>query len=77
MEYSVIGEMDGEPIFDNETEALERAKSIGCVGTHKHGDRYMACESHDILTSVNNGLYNSDIEIFIDEVKEFINKTDK
>jgi hypothetical protein len=77
MEYSVIGEMDGEPIFDNETEALERAKSIGCVGVHKHGDGYMACESHDILTSVNNGLYNSDIEIFIDEVKEFINKTDK
>ena len=77
MEYSIIGVMDDEPIFDNETEALERAKSIGCVGTHRHGDGWMACESHDIATSVRKGLYNSDIDVFIDELKEFINKTEK
>lgn len=72
--FSIIGEMDGEPIFSTEQEALERAKAIGCVGLHKHGDGYMACESHDINESLRQGLYKTDYDVFIDEVRELINK---
>lgn len=76
-EYSVVGEMDGEPIFSTEEEALERASQIGCSGTHKHEEGWMACTSHDILQDVNNSLYKDEYDIFINEVKDIINNNNK
>ena len=76
-EYSIIGEMDGEPIYSTEEEALERARQLGCSGTHKHGEGYMACESHSILQGTKLSLYKDEYDIFIEEVKEFINKNQK
>ena len=73
-EYSVIGEMDGEPIYSTEDEALKRASVIGCSGTHKHGEGYMACQSHPILQDVKNSSFASEYDIFIEEVKDIINK---
>lgn len=73
-EYSVIGEMDGEPIFSTEEEALERASVIGCSGTHKHGEGWMACSSHSILLDVRNSSFANEYDIFIEEVKDIINK---
>jgi hypothetical protein len=73
-EYSVIGEMDGEPIYSTEDEALKRASVIGCSGTHKHGEGYMACQSHPILQDVKNSTFASEYDIFIEEVKDIINK---
>ena len=72
--YSIIGEMDGEPIYSTEEEALERAEEIGCSGTHKHGDGWMACSSHPILQGVKTSLYKDEYDIFIEEVKDIINK---
>jgi hypothetical protein len=71
--YSVIGEMDGEPIYSTEEEALERAEQLGCSGTHKHEDGYMACSSHSVLQGVKTSLYKDEYEIFIEEVKDIIN----
>ena len=71
--YSVIGDMDGEPIYSTEEEALERALALGCSGTHKHEDGYMACESHTILQGVKTSLYKDEYDIFIEEVKNIIN----
>lgn len=76
-EYSIIGEMDGEPIYSTEEEALERARQLGCSGLHKHGEGYMACESHSILQGTKLSLYKDEYDIFIEEVKEFINKNQK
>jgi hypothetical protein len=76
-EYSIIGEMDGEPIYSTEEEALERARQLGCSGTHKHGEGYMACESHTIFLGTKLSLYKDEYDIFIEEVKEFINKNQK
>lgn len=33
-------------LFVTEKEALSKAEKIGCEGTHKHGDKFMPCESH-------------------------------
>lgn len=71
--YSVIGEMDGEPIYSTEEEALERAAELGCSGTHKHEDGYMACSSHSVLQGVKTSLYKDEYDIFIEEVKDIIN----
>jgi len=76
-QYSVIGEMDGEPIYSTEEEALTRASEIGCSGTHKHEDGWMACSSHTILQDVNNSLYKDQYDIFIEEVKDIININNK
>ena len=72
--FSVIGEMDNEPIYSTVEEALERAEQIGCSGYHRHGEGYMACESHDITIKASNGLYKTDYDVFIDEVRSLINK---
>ena len=72
-DYSVIGEMDGEPIYSTEEEALERAEQLGCSGIHKHEDGYMACSSHSVLQGVKTSLYKDEYEIFIEEVKDIIN----
>jgi hypothetical protein len=72
-EYSITGEMDGEPIYSTEEEALRRAEEIGCSGTHKHGDGWMACSSHPILQGVKTSLYKDEYDIFIEEVKSIIN----
>ena len=71
--YSVIGEMGGEPIFSTEEEALDRALELGCSGFHKHQDGYMACQSHQILEGVKNSLYKDEYDVFIDEVRNIIN----
>jgi len=72
--YSVIGEMGDEPIFSTESEALDRAIELGCSGFHKHQDGYMACETHQILEGVKNSLYKDEYDIFIEEVRNIINK---
>ena len=72
--YSVIGEMGDEPIFSTESEATDRAIELGCSGFHKHQDGYMACQSHEILQGVKNSLYKDEYDIFIEEVRNIINK---
>ena len=47
---------DGEielPLYDNEEEALEKAKELGCSGVHSHSldgkEVFMPCSDHDII----------------------------
>ena len=47
---------DGEielPLYDNEEEALEKAKELGCSGVHSHTldgkEVFMPCSDHDII----------------------------
>ena len=47
---------DGEielPLYDNEEEALEKAKELGCSGVHSHSldgkEVFMPCSNHDII----------------------------
>ncbi len=51
-----VGEVDGLPLFTDEKDALEYAKTLGCEGTHEHsidGDIfYMPCSDHDIVKSL-------------------------
>jgi len=75
--YSVVGDMDGEPIYSTEEEALTRAEELGCSGTHKHEDGWMACSSHEILIGAKTSLYKDEYEIFIEEVKDIINNQQK
>ena len=72
-----IGEIDGLPIFDNEEEARKYGiENYGCVGVHQHRPgEYMPCEAHDILMNKINNLYKNDDEVFIDEIRNIINKT--
>lgn len=34
-------------MFDSEEEALERAAALGCEGTHRAGEKFMPCGTHD------------------------------
>ena len=44
------------PLFDNEEEALEAAKEMGCEGVHEHtldgNTVYMPCADHDIISAL-------------------------
>lgn len=42
-------EMDeaGEDMFDNPQQASDRAQKLGCSGTHRAGEKWMPCSSHD------------------------------
>jgi len=44
--FNIIGDVDGEPVYSTEEEALQRASELGCEGTHRHGEGFMACSSH-------------------------------
>lgn len=58
--YAKVGSMitDGTelPLFDNEEDALEYAKEIGCEGLHEHtldgNVVYMPCSDHDIISTL-------------------------
>ena len=44
------------PLYDNEDEALEKAKELGCDGIHEHTldgkTVYMPCADHDIISNL-------------------------
>jgi predicted metal-dependent TIM-barrel fold hydrolase len=72
-----IGQVDGLPLFDNEEEARRYGiENYGCVGVHQHKPgEFMPCESHDVLMNSINNLYKNNDEVFIDEIRNIINKT--
>ena len=50
-QFTLMGYIDGEPIFSTKQEAEDYAVNKGCVGSHEHKDEngnlvYMACETH-------------------------------
>ena len=58
-QFTLMGYIDGEPIFSTKQEAEDYAVNKGCVGSHEHRDEngnlvYMACETHptDLTTIV-------------------------
>jgi len=44
------------PLYDNEDEALEKAKELGCSGVHSHSldgkEVFMPCADHDIISNL-------------------------
>jgi len=72
-----IGQLDGLPLFDNEEEARRYGiENYGCVGVHQHRPgEFMPCEAHDVLMKSLNNLYKNNDEVFIDEIRNIINKT--
>ncbi len=76
-DFEKIGELDGLPIFNNPEEARRYGiEKYGCAGVHQHREgEYMPCEAHDILINSLNGLYKNKDEVFMDELKNIINKT--
>ena len=44
------------PLYDNEDEALEKAKELGCSGVHSHSldgkEVFMPCSDHDIISNL-------------------------
>ena len=72
-----IGQVDGLPLFDNEEEARRYGiENYGCVGVHQHRPgEFMPCEAHDVLMNSINNLYKNNDEVFIDEIRNIINKT--
>jgi len=52
--FSMVGKMDGQPLFSTIEEALKMAEVFGCEGYHEHkiGDStyYMPCEKHNFET---------------------------
>ena len=53
-EFADIKEIEGVPVFVNESQANQMASNIGCAGSHKHEVEgtiyYMPCQSHTIAT---------------------------
>jgi len=51
-----VGEVNGLPLYVNESDAKAAAKELGCNGTHEHvldGDVfYMPCSNHEIVESL-------------------------
>ena len=49
--FSLVGKIDGQPLFSTKEEALQMAKIFGCEGCHEHkvGEStfYMPCEKHN------------------------------
>ena len=56
IEESEVKEEVREDVFSTVEEAESRAKKIGCVGTHSHGEDgeivYMPCKTHDEYTKL-------------------------
>ena len=51
-----IGEINGLPLFENEQDAIDYSKELGCEGVHRHevdGTTYfMPCSDHEIVESI-------------------------
>tara|TARA_Y100000593_G_scaffold33757_1_gene66276 strand:+ start:43 stop:939 length:897 start_codon:yes stop_codon:yes gene_type:complete len=52
-----VNNIDGYPVFETEIEAEEKAKEMGCEGSHKHEDEngkvwYMPCKDHSTVTAL-------------------------
>ena len=52
-----VNNIDGYPIFETKEEAEEKAKEMGCEGSHKHEDSngkvwYMPCKDHSTVTTL-------------------------
>jgi hypothetical protein len=66
-DFSKVGNIDGQPVFDTIEEAEAHAKTIGCEGYHEHEYEgkvsYMACKDHSSAT---------ELAKFIDEYGEDI-----
>ena len=44
-----VDQVTGYPLFDTRAEAEAYAEKLGCKGAHQHGDKWMACDSHDMI----------------------------
>ena len=55
-DFSKVGNIDGQPVFDTIEEAEAHAKTIGCEGYHEHEYEgkvsYMACKEHSEATEL-------------------------
>ena len=66
-DFSKVGMIDGQPVFNTIEEALEHAKKKGCDGYHEHELEgktvYMACEGHSEATELSKFIaeYGEDI----------------
>ena len=68
-DFSKVGMIDGQPVFNTIEEAEAHAKTLGCEGYHEHEldgrTGYMACEGHTEATELSK---------FIEEFGEDINE---
>jgi hypothetical protein len=69
-DFSKVGMVDGQPVFDTVEEALAKAKELGCEGYHEYQYNgktgYMACKNHEEVVN----LSTNELEVYLDSLED-------